>query len=49
MLFRNGSSPQAVVLQENITERKQMEQQLKHLADRLEALGMDPRNLAHNR
>lgn len=47
-LFRNGSSPQAAVLHENITERKQMEQQLKHLADWLEALGTNPRDLAHS-
>ena len=39
--FRNGSSPQAVVMHENVTERKQMEQQLKDLAERLEALGMN--------
>jgi two-component system NtrC family sensor kinase len=44
MLFRNGSSPQAVVVHENITERKRMEQQLKDLAERLEALGMNPQS-----
>jgi excisionase family DNA binding protein len=30
--FRNGSTPQAVVIHENITERKRMKQQLEHLA-----------------
>jgi excisionase family DNA binding protein len=42
MLFSNGSSPQAVVIHENITERKQMEQQLEHLARELELRGMGP-------
>ncbi len=48
MPFRNGSSPQAVVIHENITERRQMEQQLKHLAHRLEALGMNPHDLVQS-
>ena len=36
MAFTNGSSPQVVVAHENITERKQMEQQLEHLKHELE-------------
>jgi excisionase family DNA binding protein len=46
--FRNGSSPQAVVMHENVTERKQMEQQLKDLAERLEALGMNLQDLTQS-
>ncbi len=42
MLFRNGSSPQAVVIHENITERKQMERQLEHLAREFELRDMEP-------
>jgi excisionase family DNA binding protein len=45
VLFRNGSSPQAVVAHENITERKQVDQQLTRLAHRLEALGTNPQDL----
>jgi hypothetical protein len=45
VLFRNDSSPQAVVAHENITERKQVDQQLTRLAHRLEALGMNPQDL----
>jgi excisionase family DNA binding protein len=36
MPFTNGSSPQAIVAHENITERKQMERQLEHLKHELE-------------
>ncbi len=42
LLFTNGSSPQAVVIHENITERKQMKQQLEHLKDELELRHMGP-------
>ena len=48
VLFRNGSSPQAVVAHENITERKQMEQQLKHLTQQWEALSMNLQDPAQN-
>ena len=44
MLFTNGSSPQAVVAHENVTERKQMEQQLEHLAHEFELRGMGARD-----
>ena len=40
MPFANGSSPQVVVAHENITERKQMKQQLEHLAHELELRSM---------
>ena len=46
--FTSGSSPRAVVIHENITGRKQMEQQLKQLVHRLEALGMNPKDLAQS-
>ena len=42
MPFTNSSSPQVVVAHENITERKQMQQQLEHLASELELRGMEP-------
>ena len=38
--FTSDSSPQAVVIHENITERKQMELQLKQLAHEFELRGM---------
>ena len=38
--FRNGSTPQAVVIHENITERKRMKQQLDYLAHELELRGI---------
>ena len=44
MPFSNGSSPQAIVAHENITERKQMERQLEHLKDELELRHMGPRD-----
>ncbi len=44
MLFMNGSSPQAIVAHENITERKQMKQQLEHLKDELKLQHMKPRD-----
>jgi len=44
MPFSNGSSPQAIVAHENITERKQMERQLEHLKDELELWHMGPRD-----
>ena len=44
MLFRNGSFPQAVVIHENITERKKMEQQLEHLAHELKPRGTELRD-----
>jgi excisionase family DNA binding protein len=47
MLLTNGSSPRAVVIHENITEREQMKQQLKHLARKLELRGMEPRGLTN--
>ena len=47
MLLTNGSSPRAVVIHENITEREQMKQQLKHLAHELESQGMEPRGLTN--
>jgi len=43
MPFTNGSSPRAVVIHENITEREQVKQQLEHLAHELELRGMEPR------
>jgi excisionase family DNA binding protein len=46
MPFTNGSSSQVVVAHENITERKQMKQQLEHLAHELELRGMEPRGPA---
>jgi excisionase family DNA binding protein len=39
--FRNGSIPQAVVIHENITERKRMKQQLEHLAQEFELRGIE--------
>jgi excisionase family DNA binding protein len=39
--FRNGSTPQAVVIHENITERKRMKQQLEHLAQEFELRGIE--------
>jgi excisionase family DNA binding protein len=39
----NGSSPQAVVIHENITERKRMKQQLDYLAHELELRGIELR------
>ena len=47
MPFMNGSSPRAVVIHENITEREQMKQQLKHLAHELESQGMEPQRLTN--
>ena len=47
MPFTNGSSPRAVVIHENITEREQMERQLEHLAHELELRGMEPRGLTN--
>ena len=47
MPFTNGSSPRAVVIHENITEREQMKQQLEHLAHELESQGMEPRGLSN--
>ena len=44
MPFSNGSSPQAIVAHENITERKQMERQLEHLKQELEPQDMGPRD-----
>ena len=41
--FRNGSTPQAVVIHENITERKRMKQQLEHLAHEFELRGIELR------
>jgi excisionase family DNA binding protein len=46
MPFTNDSSLQVVVAHENITERKQMQQQLEHLAHELELRGMEPRGPA---
>ena len=43
MPFSNGSYPQAIVAHENITERKQMKQQLEHLKDELKLQHMKPR------
>ena len=45
--FASDSSQQAVVIHENITEREQMKQQLKHLARKLELRGMEPRGLTN--
>lgn len=45
--FTSGSSPRAVVIHENITEREQMKQQLKHLGHKLELHGMKPRGLTN--
>ncbi|HLM77169.1 MAG TPA: helix-turn-helix domain-containing protein [Rubrobacteraceae bacterium] len=42
--FTSDSSPQAVVIHENITERKQMELQLKQLAHEFELRGMELRD-----
>jgi len=39
--FRNGSTPQAVVIHENITERKRMKQQLEHLAQEFGLRGIE--------
>jgi excisionase family DNA binding protein len=39
--FRNVSTPQAVVIHENITERKRMKQQLEHLAHEFELRGIE--------
>ncbi len=47
MPFTNGSSPRAVVIHENITEREQVKQQLEHLAHELELRGMGPRGLTN--
>ena len=44
MPFSNGSSPQAIVAHENITERKQMERQLEHLKQELEPQDIGPRD-----
>src|SRR4028119_522910 len=44
MPFSNGSSPQAIVAHENITERKQMERQLEHLKQKLEPQDIGPRD-----
>jgi excisionase family DNA binding protein len=41
--FRNGSIPQAVVIHENITERKRMKQQLEHLSNEFELRGIELR------
>ena len=41
MPFRNGSTPQAVVIHENITERKRMKQQLEHLAQEFGLRGIE--------
>jgi excisionase family DNA binding protein len=40
--FRNGSSPQAVIIHENITQHRQLEQQLEQLAHQLELRGIGP-------
>lgn len=42
--LKNGSSPRAVVIHENITERERMKQQLEHLAYELELRGTEPRD-----
>lgn len=42
--FTSGSSPQVVVAHENVTEHKQMEQQLEHLKHELELRDMGPRD-----
>jgi excisionase family DNA binding protein len=39
--FRNGSTPQAVVIHENVTERKRMKQQLEHLAQEFGLRGIE--------
>ena len=39
--FRNGSTPQAVVIHENITERKRMKQQLEHLTQEFGLRGIE--------
>ena len=41
MPFRNGSTPQAVVIHENITERRRMTQQLEHLVYEFELRGIE--------
>jgi hypothetical protein len=47
MPFTKGSSPLAVVIHENITEREQVKQQLEHLAHELELRGMGPSDLTN--
>jgi excisionase family DNA binding protein len=47
MPFTNGSSPLAVVIHENITEREQMKQQLERLAHELELRGTEPSGLTN--
>jgi excisionase family DNA binding protein len=42
--LRNGSFPQAVVIHENVTERKRMKQQLERLAHELELRGVKLRD-----
>jgi hypothetical protein len=42
--LRNGSFPQAVVIYENVTERKRMKQQLERLAHELELRGVKLRD-----
>ena len=39
--LKNGSSPRAVVIHENITERERMKQQLEHLTKELELRGKE--------
>ena len=39
--FTSDSSPQAVVIHENITERKRMKQQLEHLAQEFGLRGIE--------
>ncbi len=43
--FTNGAFPQVVVAHENVTERKQIEQQLEHLKHELERRDREPRDL----
>ena len=47
MPLTNGSSPLAVVIHENITEREQMKQQLERLAHELELRGTEPSGLTN--
>lgn len=47
MPFTNVSSPLAVVIHENITEREQVKQQLEYLAHELERQGMGPSGLTN--
>ncbi len=47
MPFTNVSSPLAVVIHENITEREQVKQQLEYLAHELELRGMGPSGLTN--